>query len=75
MKNESVKKSKYQCPKCSNTICEIGEMRVAGGFWSKIFNIQAKRFTTVTCSQCNYTELYRGGSAGAGENVLDFFGN
>lgn len=74
MNNQTTKKSNYKCPKCSNTNCEIGEIHTTGGFWTKFFNIQNKRFTSVTCTQCKYTEFYRG-IASRGENILDFFGN
>ena len=36
----------YTCPKCRNTECDVGEFRATGGFLSKIFDIQSKRFTT-----------------------------
>jgi len=62
----------YTCPKCRNTQYEVGEFRAAGGFWSKIFDVQSKRFTTVTCSQCQYTEIYRISSSMLG-NVFDLF--
>jgi predicted nucleic-acid-binding Zn-ribbon protein len=29
----------YICHKCSHTSCEVGEMRAAGGFWHKIFDL------------------------------------
>ncbi|UCC21645.1 MAG: zinc ribbon domain-containing protein [Planctomycetota bacterium] len=62
------------CPKCKNTQCEVDEFRATGGFLSKIFDIQSKRFTTVTCTQCSYTEIYRTKSSMLG-NVFDFFTN
>lgn len=64
----------YQCPKCSFTTYETGEIRVAGGFWSKIFDVQASKFTRVTCARCKYTELYKGDSSALG-NIFDFFTN
>jgi predicted nucleic-acid-binding Zn-ribbon protein len=64
----------YTCPKCSNTICETGEMRAAGGFWSKIFDVQGRNFSTVTCSRCRYTEIYQADSSTLG-SVFDFFTN
>ena len=64
----------YTCPKCKNTQCEVGEFRATGGFLAKIFDIQSKRFTTVTCTQCSYTEIYRTKSSMLG-NVFDFFTN
>ena len=62
----------YTCPKCSNTDYDVDEFRATGGFLSKIFDIQSKRFTTVTCSRCSYTELYKTDSSTLG-NVFDFF--
>ncbi len=42
----------YSCPKCSNTQYEVDEMRATGGKWSKIFDVQNKKFTSITCSRC-----------------------
>jgi predicted nucleic-acid-binding Zn-ribbon protein len=64
----------YKCPKCSNTQYEIGEIRAAGGLWSKVFDVQGKRFSSVTCSQCKYTEFYKA-DTGTLENIFDFFTN
>jgi hypothetical protein len=52
-------KMQWQCSKCGNQTCDIGEMRVSGGGLSSIFDIENKAFTTVTCQQCMFTELYR----------------
>ena len=64
----------YRCPKCDNREYEEGEMRVAGGFWSKIFDVQGKKLTTVTCTRCSYTELFAAESSVLG-NVFDLFTN
>lgn len=64
--------SGYQCPKCGNDRFESSEFRATGGFLTKIFDIQSKRFTTVTCTHCKYTELYRTSQSNLG-NVFDFF--
>jgi len=64
----------FVCPKCSNTHYEIGEFRATGGMFSKIFDIQNKRFTTVTCTRCKYTEIYKADSSTLG-NIFDFFTN
>ncbi len=69
---EMNKPLKYTCPKCGTRTCEIGEVRTASSFWTKIFNIQNRRFTSVTCSKCRFTELYNLSSKKAGD-VLDFF--
>lgn len=62
----------FQCPKCSNTDYETGEFRATGGFWSKIFDVQGSRFSTVTCTRCKYTEIYKSKSSMLG-NVFDLF--
>ena len=38
---------------------DVGELRGAGGFWSKIFDVQGARFTAVTCQRCKYTEFFK----------------
>lgn len=62
----------YTCPKCEGTEFETRELRGAGGFWSKIFDVQGRKFTTVTCTRCRHTELYAVPS-GKLENVFDLF--
>jgi len=62
----------FHCPKCANNEYETGEIRAAGGFWSKIFDVQGQRFTTVTCKNCKYTEMYKAPSSMLG-NVFDLF--
>ena len=63
---------RFQCPKCRHTGCEIGEIRAAGGFWSKIFDVQSRKLSTVTCERCRYTELYAADSSTLG-SIFDFF--
>jgi predicted nucleic-acid-binding Zn-ribbon protein len=62
----------YTCPKCGNVECETSELRATGGYLSKLFDVQSKRFTTVTCSRCRYTELYQAQSSMLG-NIFDLF--
>lgn len=64
----------YRCPKCSNRECEIGEIRASGGFWAKVFDVQNKKFSTVICRRCRYTEIYQADSSTLG-SVFDFFTN
>jgi predicted nucleic-acid-binding Zn-ribbon protein len=47
-------------------------MRATGGILTKVFDIQSKRFTTVTCERCRYTEIYKADSSMLG-NIFDFF--
>ena len=66
---------KFKCAKCGGFEYKIGELRAAGSFWTKIFNVQNLRFNTVSCKKCGYTEIYKDGTERAFENILDFFGN
>ncbi|MDA3812809.1 MAG: zinc ribbon domain-containing protein [Candidatus Cloacimonetes bacterium] len=66
--------SRYVCPKCGNIQYETGEFRATGGTFSKIFDVQNKKFTTVTCTRCKYTEIYKADSSTLG-NIFDFFTN
>ncbi|MGA1196795.1 MAG: zinc ribbon domain-containing protein [Candidatus Latescibacterota bacterium] len=45
-------------------------MRTAGGRLSKLFDVQNKKFTTVSCSACGFTEIYKGNTSLVG-NVFD----
>ncbi len=64
----------WHCPKCGNHEFEAGQFAATGGGASKFFNIQNKKFATVTCTQCKYTEIYKTDTSTL-SNVLDFFGN
>lgn len=62
----------FTCAKCGCSTYDISEFRATGGFLTKIFNVQTKKFTTVSCSQCRYTEIYQADSSMLG-NIFDFF--
>lgn len=64
--------SMWACPKCNNNQYETDQFRATGGMLSKMFDIQNKHFTTVTCTHCTFTELYKTKSSNL-ENVFDFF--
>ena len=65
----------YTCPKCGNRKAELDQIRTTGSGFTRFFDIQNRRFTAVSCSQCGYTELYKGTRASGGSNVLDFLTN
>jgi len=69
-----IKHAQWKCIKCDNDEFEEDQIATTGGFWTKFFNIQNKKFTTITCTNCTYTEMYRTETSTI-ENVLDFFGN
>mgnify|MGYP001814825963 FL=1 len=64
----------WQCAKCRHQEYESDQFRATGGMFAKIFDVQNKRFTTVSCKRCSYTEIYRTDSSSLG-NVFDFFTN
>jgi len=68
---EILKTEKYTCPKCHNNEFEKDQFQATGGTFAKLFEIQNKKFMTVTCTKCGYTEIYKNTSNDL-ENVLDF---
>lgn len=61
----------YRCDKCGFTSFTSDQFQATGGNFSKIFDIQNKKFQTVSCSRCGFTELYK--SQGSdGWDILDF---
>ena len=65
----------WLCQKCNHKEYEVGEIRVTGSFWTKIFNIQNKKYSSVSCSRCSYTEFYRSQPSSGLANIFDFFTN
>lgn len=61
----------WRCIKCEGREYETDQFRATGGMFAKIFDIQNKRFTTVICRRCSFTEVYRTDSSNLG-NVFDF---
>jgi predicted nucleic-acid-binding Zn-ribbon protein len=66
-----VEQKQYICPKCGNQSFESDQFQATGGNFAKIFDIQNKKFYTITCTQCGYTELYKTMTDDAW-NILDF---
>lgn len=73
MKNQH-KHYNYRCPKCNSREYRAESISTTGGLFSKIFNLQHRKFTAVICEKCTYTELYRIESSKL-ENVFDFLSN
>jgi predicted nucleic-acid-binding Zn-ribbon protein len=61
-----------KCPKCGGIGADVDQFQATGGNVAKILDIQNKKFTTVSCKNCGYTELYRGDTKTV-MNVLDLF--
>lgn len=64
--------SNWICPKCRNRGAETDQFQATGGNLAKLFDVQNKKFTTVSCTRCGFTELYRGNTDDV-MNVLDLF--
>ncbi len=62
----------YKCPKCGNSEYEVDVFRATGGALAKVFDVQNKKFTTVSCSRCKYTELFKADTGMLG-NIFDLF--
>lgn len=67
-----MKVDKYVCPKCQNESYEVDQFAATGGGLSKVFDVQNRKFTTITCTKCKYTEIYKGTTSDL-ENIFDFF--
>lgn len=61
----------YVCAKCGNNKYESDQFQATGGNFAKIFDVQNKKFITISCTRCGYTELYKANSD-SGWNILDF---
>lgn len=66
-----MEQKQYVCPKCGNMKYESDQFQATGGNFAKIFDVQNKKFITISCTKCGYTELYKSMSS-SGWNVLDF---
>ena len=62
--------SRDGCPKCGHTETELDDIATSGTGLSKMFDIQNRTFTVVSCTNCGYSELYRAESSG---NLVDLF--
>ena len=65
---------KWKCPKSNNEKFERDQFQATGGNFAKIFDVQNKKFITISCTKCGYTEIYKTETE-AGMNILDFLLN
>lgn len=68
-------KTSYICEKCKSVECRTGEIRTTGAGISRFLNLQNQKYSTVSCSKCGYTELYRMDGGGVAGNILDVLTN
>ena len=65
-----MERKQFICAKCGNEHFESDQFQATGGNFAKIFDIQNKKFITVSCTRCGFTELYKAKSSD-GWNILD----
>ncbi|MGK0677177.1 zinc ribbon domain-containing protein, partial [Enterococcus faecalis] len=51
-------KRQYICEKCSNIKYISDQFQATGGNFVKLFDVQSKKFITISCTQCGFNELY-----------------
>ena len=62
----------WQCPKCERHDYEVGQFAATSGkVLSRMFNFQNRKFTTITCNNCQFTEIYKT-TPGKLATVFDF---
>ena len=62
----------WRCSKCNHHECEIGKFAAtSGGIFTKIFNVQNKKFSTISCKRCQFTEIYKTTTSKLA-NIFDF---
>ncbi len=66
-----MEQQQYVCAKCGNQSFTEDQFQATGGTLAKFMDVQNKKFITISCSRCGYTELYKAQTS-TGSNVLDF---
>ncbi|MCE3202029.1 zinc ribbon domain-containing protein [Paenibacillus sonchi] len=67
-------KKHFICSKCGCKEYAVDQFQATGGNFAKLFDVQNKKFITISCRECGYTELYKSNTA-SGMNILDFLMN
>lgn len=62
---------KYNCPKCNHTQFETDTISATGGGLSRFLDIQNRRFISISCSSCGYTEFYKKQKGSTLESIFD----
>jgi len=66
-----MERRQYICPKCGNQRYDHDQFQATGGNFAKIFDVQNKKFITISCTNCGYSELYKQ-KGDTGMDILDF---
>ena len=73
-KKGEISMASWKCPKCGNEDYEKDQFQATGGNFAKVFDVQNKKFITISCSKYGYTELYKANTS-TEMNILDFLMN
>lgn len=71
MKLEDQLESKFICPKCNQQGGSADRFSATGTGFSKLFDIQHKKYVTLSCTNCGYTEIYNPEFLEGKDNVMD----
>jgi uncharacterized protein len=64
----------WSCLKCGTATYDTDQFVATGGGITKMLDIQRRKFTTVSCTRCKYTGLYKAPASVFG-NRFDLFIN
>jgi predicted nucleic-acid-binding Zn-ribbon protein len=64
-------KPNYSCPKCQCQNYSAEKVAMTGDLLDRLLNWQRKKFISVSCVSCGYTEFYKA-KTGKLENITDF---
>ena len=68
-----MRRESWQCPKCNQYEYETGQFAATSGkVFSRMFNFQSRKFSTITCKKCQFTEIYKT-TPGKLETFFDIF--
>ena len=70
-RNRGYQMDNFKCIKCGNNEYTTGQFQATGGTFSKLFDVQNQKFSTITCTKCKFTEIYKA-TTDELENILDF---
>lgn len=60
------------CPKCGHDDVTTDSISTSGSGLTKFFDVQNRKFTVISCTNCGYSELYRD-EGSRGSDIVDFF--
>jgi len=62
---------KYTCTKCGHNEHDVGQLRASSGGLMAIFDLEDSAYTTVSCTRCGHTDLFKGNEGSFLEMLSD----